>query len=337
MFRRCIGGRRWLLSLSVVATLGWTLALTGSASAISAQIQISGTDGEGVLIQSEPNGGSTRLGWMGEGASPEYICFTHGEMVGTVSVWFYVTHEGITGYYPSFYDNSSYQNDAELTAKYGVPLCGSAPEPAPESEPPAKTLPESGPTLSETAPPVVPGVGFNRIAAVGWATSHVENKPPYPASCTWFVSQALWAGGLAKTTAWTSSGGHGHLDWRPGTAAAWSAPVFIKYMLGAYPHSTFTQISLRGNKVPAAEPGDVIAYDWEGKSSVRNYANIEHLSFVTRIASGQYPEVAEWSVYNGTQPTPYIERGWTWSQKTHKWLQQEYPKVQAFLLHINTN
>jgi hypothetical protein len=150
------GGLRSGLALLVglaIALSSW-LVLAPKALAISAPIQISGTDGEGVLIQSEPNGASTRLGWMGEGASPEYICFTHGEMVGTVSVWFYVTHEGITGYYPSFYDNSSYKNDAELTQKYGVPLCGSAPatsapvsEPAPESGPPAKTLPESGPTL----------------------------------------------------------------------------------------------------------------------------------------------------------------------------------------------
>jgi hypothetical protein len=299
---------------------------------MSAPIQIAGTDNEGVLIQSEPNASSTRLGWMPEGASPGYECFTHGEMVGTVSVWFYVTYNGVTGFYPSFYDNSSYASDAELTAKYGVPPCG----PAPST--PAKAPPESGPTLSETAPPVVPGVGFDRVATVGWATSHVEDEPPYPASCTWFVSQALWAGGLAKTTAWTSSGGHGHLDWRPGTAAAWSAPVFIEYIRHTYPHSTYTEISLNpnsGNRVPAAEPGDVIAYAWNGNSSVRNVSNIEHLSLVTRIASGQYPEVAEWSIYGGTQPTPYIERGWTWSQKTHKWLQREYPKVQGFLLHIN--
>jgi hypothetical protein len=101
-----------------------------SAQAISAPIQIAGTEDEGVLIQSEPNAGSARLGWIPEGASPEYNCFTHGEMVGTVSVWFDVTHEGVTGYYPSFYDNSSYKNDAELTEKYRVPACGQA---APET------------------------------------------------------------------------------------------------------------------------------------------------------------------------------------------------------------
>lgn len=160
MARKCMGVQCWLLSLTMVATLSWTLALAGSASAMSAPIQISGTDGEGVLIQSEPNGSSTRLGWMGEGASPEYICFTHGEMVGTVSVWFYVTHEGITGYYPSFYDNSSYKDDAELTEKYGVPACGesapsppeSSPAPAPESSPPPASSPAQAPAALSPPP-----------------------------------------------------------------------------------------------------------------------------------------------------------------------------------------
>ena len=53
-------GHRWRLTVAAaVATLACLLASAGSALAISAPIQISGTDGEGVLIQSEPNGAST--------------------------------------------------------------------------------------------------------------------------------------------------------------------------------------------------------------------------------------------------------------------------------------
>jgi hypothetical protein len=330
--------RLWLSAIIGAAiTLGISLGWAGNAWAISAPIQIAGTEGEGVLIHSEPNQASTRLGWIAEGASPEFSCFVHGQTVGTVSVWFYVTHEGITGYYPSFYDNSSYKNDTELTEKYGVPACGatlgtSGVAPAPEaggSEVPASESPSS---------PAPLGVNFDRSATVSWATHNAKDTPPHPAACTWFVSQALWAGGLPQTTAWTSSGAHGH-PWsrRPGTAAAWAVPSFVEYILGAYPRSTFTEISLSGNKVPAAQPGDVIAYDWYGQSSVHSFKNLRHLSLVTSIVSGEYPDVAEWSIYDGTQPTPYVSRGWTWSQKSHQWLQKEYPKVQAFLLHIDTS
>ena len=83
MFGR-VGVRRAAgIALVIVATGGWA---SSPVHALSAPIQISGTEGEGVLIQSEPNAASARLGWMPEGASPEYNCFTHGEMVGTVRI-----------------------------------------------------------------------------------------------------------------------------------------------------------------------------------------------------------------------------------------------------------
>lgn len=332
-----VGFRRARLTfvLGLLAALALLADLTGDALAISAPIHIAGTDGEGVYVRAEPNTSGTRLGWMPEGASPDYNCFVWGQNINGDPIWFKINYGGVTGYYASFYDDSSFHSNEELTAKYGVPLCGSTP-PAPAPSP--EVTAESEAPLVETAPPAPARTAFNRSATVSWAKGHAKDKPPYPAACTWFVSQALWAGGLSKTTLWTSAGGHGH-PWshRPGTGAAWAAPLFIEYILHTYPHSTYSQISLTGNRVPAAEPGDVIAYDWDGTSSVHNVKNIEHVSLITRIASGQYPEVAEWSIYSGTQPTTYVERGWTWSQKTHKWLQQEHPKVQAFLLHINPN
>jgi hypothetical protein len=119
-----------LLAVLAVGVLGGAQAL-----AISAPIQITNTGGEGVYIRSEPNTSSTRLGWMQEGASPDYQCFAYGQNVNGVPVWFNVTYNGITGYYASYYDNSSYHSNAELTAKYGIPQCGSAPpaEPPPPS------------------------------------------------------------------------------------------------------------------------------------------------------------------------------------------------------------
>lgn len=61
---------------------------------------------------------------MPEGASPDYDCFVWGQDIGGVPIWFDVAYAGKTGYYASFYDDSSYHSNEELTAKYGVPLCG---------------------------------------------------------------------------------------------------------------------------------------------------------------------------------------------------------------------
>lgn len=121
--------------VALLAILGLGVLGNAQALAISAPIQITNTGGEGVYIRSEPNTSSTRLGWMPEGASPDYNCFAYGQNINGVPVWFNVTYNGITGYYASYYDNSSYHSNAELTAKYGVPQCGSAPPAEPPPTP----------------------------------------------------------------------------------------------------------------------------------------------------------------------------------------------------------
>jgi hypothetical protein len=131
-----------VISLIALASL---LVSAGSAWAISAPIHIAGTDGEGVFIRPEPNTSRPAIGWIPEGASPDYNCFAWGQNVGGVPIWFNVNYNGVTGYYASFYDDSSYHSNEELTAKYGVPLCGSTPPPAPSSGPPPTTSPAPAP------------------------------------------------------------------------------------------------------------------------------------------------------------------------------------------------
>lgn len=90
------------------------------------------------------------IGRIPEGASPDYHCFVWGERVVTVPIWFYVTYNGVTGYYASFYDDSSYRSNEELTAKYGVPACpaaSAAPDPSETAQPP----PESAPVKADVA------------------------------------------------------------------------------------------------------------------------------------------------------------------------------------------
>lgn len=134
-----------------------------SAAAVSAPIHISGTAGEGVFIRSGPSTANARVGWMPEGASPDYICFAWGQNINGVPIWFNVNYGGVSGYYASFYDDSSYHSNEELTAKYGVPLCGSTP-PAPVPSPsPTPSTPSPTPSSppAGAAPPKPAAVYFN--------------------------------------------------------------------------------------------------------------------------------------------------------------------------------
>jgi hypothetical protein len=147
---------------NLIVLCAW-LALVPTAYAISAPIHIRGTGTDGVYIRPTPDTSRPALGWMAEGTSPDYHCFTYGQMIGNVNVWFNVTHNGITGYYASYYDDSSYRSEAELTSKYGIPKCGaSAPAPAPTPAPapaPGPTpapAPAPGPT---PAPPILRPIG----------------------------------------------------------------------------------------------------------------------------------------------------------------------------------
>jgi hypothetical protein len=153
------------LVIASLAALALTLAslIVGSsdALAVSAPIHIDGTDGEGVFIRPDPSTANPAVGWMPEGASPDYNCFVWGQNIGGVPIWFNVNYGGKTGYYASYYDDSSYNSNEELTAKYGVPLCGASPSisnPAPPDPspspapgpppPPASTPPASPPSAA---------------------------------------------------------------------------------------------------------------------------------------------------------------------------------------------
>lgn len=177
-------------------------------------------------------------------------------------------------------------------------------------------------------------VEFNRTAATQWALANAQDWPPdwyYASGCTYFVSNALWAGGLPQDDVWTSSGEHGTVRRVPGSVTAWSAPEFLSYLQS---HYVVDQVPLNfsANAVPAAEIGDVIAYDWEGDG------HVDHLALVTNIAAGEYPEVSEWgtgrSIPGLGGAATYQKRGWTYSEDDKGWLQAFHPNVTATLYHI---
>lgn len=170
---------------------------------------------------------------------------------------------------------------------------------------------------------------FDRASAAQWALDNAAGEQPFAAACTWFVSKALWAGGMEQDQSWTSQGEHGRILKRPGTVSATAAQPLLDYLTSRYPLTRTVLMNFSTNAVPEAEPGDVVAYDWE------NDGNVDHLALVVRIAAGSYPQVAEWGV--GDQSgSGYAERGWTYSELSDGWLQQAYPNVSATLFHIDT-
>lgn len=134
------------------------LAVGATAWGIPAGIHIHGTAPENVVnIRPQANTAQPALGSIPEGASPDYNCFTYGQVIGGVPIWFSVNYNGVTGYYASYYDDSSYSSDAELTNKYGVPKCGAvAPAPPPTPPPPAPQPPAPPMPVAPSQPPAAP-------------------------------------------------------------------------------------------------------------------------------------------------------------------------------------
>jgi Putative amidase domain len=195
--------------------------------------------------------------------------------------------------------------------------------------------------------PRIANAFYNRSAAVAWARQNAEDAQPWADMCTWFASNALWAGGFPQSSAWKPSGdfhysSYGITHTLPGTPDAWQLLPFLSYFESHFSYSLIPITSdFKTNMVPQAEPGDLIVYNWYGKK----IANAEHVAMVVRLVSGHYPQVAEWGQIEGFDSVlrylgvpvkaGYVERGWTWSQRKHEWLQEEFHEVHAWLLHIN--
>ena len=125
---------------------------------------------------------------------------------------------------------------------------------------------------------------YNRSAAAAWAITDAYIPPTFHNDCTWFVSQALWAGGLPQTSNWTSA------SWNffdlaqksrglgsPSRAAA-SADYF-KNALQEDGLAQLTEISPSDLTGGGAQLGDVILYDWDNGAD----GKIDHVAIVTEI------------------------------------------------------
>lgn len=260
---------------------------------------------------------------MPTGTEFDIQCFSTGDNVSGDVVWDYGTNRttGHTGYAADKYlDTKDTQGHepAQLSAQ-GIPQCG-------------------------TQATSIPNPMYNRSAAVAWALAHAQDPQTNGELCTKFVSEALWAGGLPQTSQWNNNGGYrSGVTWFDGTQTANIVKSFLDYIRAHYSNAWIAlgKMSSSNNNVPAAEIGDIIAYDWDGNGT------IDHLAFIVGAAQGnpQYPLVAEWGQFADygiidtlhNPRSPYVERGWTWSEINHMYLQQEKSNhnMTAYLLHFN--
>lgn len=307
---------RILIGLTVPALM--TLPPGLVANAAGTTFVVTQTGGIGVSLRDAPREGARTGVGPSEGEIVTSVCqILDGDPMGSFEnrVWHFVQSAHGDTWIPDTYLNTP---NVANEATPGVPLCG----------------------MSSTAPAFITdgtAAPLDRNAAASWALANAEVEQPFPAACTWFVSNALWAGGLQRTTAWTDEGPErGVLQRRPGTPTATAVAGLVDYLRGAYPASTYNDIGFADNAVPDAQVGDIIAYDWEGDKT------LDHLAFVVAIADGNYPEVAEWGTNDTRNPFgsggigKYAKRGWTFSEKNHEWLQVGSPNVKAFLLHLDT-
>jgi hypothetical protein len=155
---------------------------------------------------------------------------------------------------------------------------------------------------------------YNRAAARDWAYAHVGDAERFPASdCTWFVSQALWAGWLPRTATWTDSP-------VPSTDAIRADALKNAVISAGY--ATIREVTWSDNTAGGAQLGDVIAYDWNGAPD----GIIDHLAIVTSLNAQGYPSV--------TQHSPArTDRYWSWDPAGN-WIQYTHPGSRVYLIHI---
>ena len=300
-------------ALGIIGGLGATE--TAQADMVN---QVYNTGGEGLWLHPDsPTVGSAKSEVMPDGTNFQISCWKVGSNVLGDTVWDYGTDQstGAKGFAADYYinTNTTQGNEGQQLTNQGVPECDSQ-QKAPET--PAAS--DNNPQPAASLPPFA---SFSREATAQWALSHAEEKPYNDGSCTIFVSQALWAGGMQQTSEWNNNpkpitNGNAPAV-RNGSDDAWAAQNFVDYMR-TVPYAQTEDLghmSPNNNNVPDAKLGDIIAYDWNDDGST------DHLDIITGF-SGQYPLVSGWSE-DGANALNYNQRGWTYSKVHNTWLQWE--------------
>ncbi|WP_119699185.1 MULTISPECIES: amidase domain-containing protein [Rhodococcus] len=169
---------------------------------------------------------------------------------------------------------------------------------------------------------------FTRYQIASAALKWVDTVYTFPNDCTYFVSQALWDGGIESTADWTPRSSDtsklaSNTFYNPGpTKAAASANHFTDYMRSSGT-AEIRPIKWSDNTAAGAQLGDIIAYDWDDGAD----GKMDHLAIITSFTDDGYPLVTQHS------PTR-TNRGWSWDPSAGTWIEYSHPGAKAYLIHL---
>ena len=269
----------------------------------------------GLNAHNGPGAAYSIVGHLANGQAIDIACQTKGTLIGIgltgtpTDVWDQLTN----GWYITDY----YTSTPGLAGGYtpGIPECGSAPTPAPTPTP-------------------LPTSIYNRTTATSWALNNFDKangsrffKPNSGDDCTYFVSQALWAGGIPKTDNWTNNSVNlndlASRLWIPGpTKDAAEADYFKNYVVNNQ-IATIKQISWTDITAGGAQVGDIIGYDWNAPED----GKLDHVAIVTDVNAAGSRFVSQHS------PSQQ-NRLWSWDSDGKNWIQITHPGARAYLIHI---
>lgn len=290
------------LALTATAT---TLTAT-TASAEGHEFKIAFTDGKGAYPLTEPRVGAAPAGpAIPEGGTVTVECEFEGPTVENSP-------------YPSTKIWTRLQGGAFISQAFlftgrdgwtpGVPRCEGTVQDKPAPEVPKK-----------------PQQKYDRQKAVKWALDNVNTTPRFEQDCTWYVSQALWKGGLPESDLWKSS--NKPFWFKPPKASA-NANEFKEYLVNKAKYATIRELSWSQNDVPEAEVGDIILYDLNEPGGHAGPVDgfVDHAVIITGF-SGKYPLVSG-------HTNAVRNQGWTYSNTNDKFIEQVVPGSRVYLLHI---
>lgn len=131
--------------------------------------------------------------------------------------------------------------------------------------------------------------GYTPQSAQKWARGNYNSFPiKYGSNCTWFISHALWAGGLSKTGNWTDSSiaifKLAKKKEIPGPTKAATTADYLKNELVDSGMGVIEQVVINTAVIPNAKVGDLIFYDWDpnGKAD----GAVDHVVMITGFVDG---------------------------------------------------
>jgi hypothetical protein len=292
--------------MAVLVAVTGGLAQASSAHA-DAVYQVYHTGGIGLKVRDLPN---TSAGWrtsLPDGTSISIRCQTYGETIIGSRVWDQLSSGG--------YVSDWYVNTPNVgTFSPGIGQCGQAPPPTQAPQ---------------------PAQAYSRNAAVTWATANYNTSYHFKDDdCTFFVSRALWAGGLPRSAAWTDSTtdpryvASRHKSGPQPSKDASLADGLKNYLVSENRLATIRQLDFNQPIIPDAQIGDLIGYDWNNSLGWPGPDGVlDHLAIVTGFSATRYPLVSAHSA-------SLLNGGWRWSYQKSGPIVDVYRNPRAYLIHI---